>query len=97
MLARENLEEDEPAAVATGDDYQLEQYQIVQRRQWEQTYAHMTVPYSAQITPTLIAYYIVASFPGRVVSKTTLGRRLGLGIWVSERGGIYSVNSNDWI
>ncbi|XP_064403130.1 E3 ubiquitin-protein ligase RNF213-like isoform X2 [Halichondria panicea] len=36
VLARENLEEGVPAVAAADDNDQLEQYQIVERRQWEQ-------------------------------------------------------------
>ncbi|XP_064404373.1 E3 ubiquitin-protein ligase RNF213-like isoform X3 [Halichondria panicea] len=37
VLARENLEVDAPDAAEAGDHDQLEQHQIVARRQWEQT------------------------------------------------------------
>ncbi len=38
VLARENLDEDVPADAVAGDYDQLEQYHIVERRQWEQKY-----------------------------------------------------------
>ena len=43
MLARENLEVDAPDAAEAGDHDQLEQHQIVARRQWEQTYGCTSV------------------------------------------------------
>lgn len=44
VLARDNLEEDIPSVPAAEDDNdQLEQYQIVIRRQWEHKYVHFFV------------------------------------------------------
>ncbi len=46
VLARENLEEGVPAVAAADDDDQLEQYQIVERRQWEQKYVYSIFVYT---------------------------------------------------
>ena len=46
VLARENLEEGVPAVAAADDNDQLEQYQIVERRQWEQKYVYSIFVYT---------------------------------------------------